>query len=223
MQSDDIDVEQLIAILREENARMKRTQRILRWAIGIVFVLVCTGAASQMFGSAAGMLAGAGFIAFDLFLMMLAAIVTVAVSITQRHRWAVSVAAHFSDARTFGYLLEAAVQGSEIGPVAREALLPLLNQLTPETWHSLSVAQQSALFKILDRENDGGLVRSAIGALKRVGGRESVLALEALADDSPSHRQKTAQYARIALVDIRMRLAKEIIETKSSESVVTLG
>ncbi len=140
------------------------------------------------------------------------------------HRQAVQRAAEIGDVRCVGYLLEGLRETDrDVVNAARAALIRLLPQLGPENADLLSPYQRPLLYRCLSPSQPPELVREALRAINAVAGKEAIPYIEAFREDKRLQGpewEKLSSLALQVLPDLRMRLARDIIERKTAEAQV---
>lgn len=145
-------------------------------------------------------------------------------AMSSNHKKALRLAKDNMDARLTGYFIEAlSSQDREIVALARETLGERLNHLTPEEYQELREDQRERLGQSIAAFHDANYLRSAVSAVSRCGGKEMLKPLEtasshALPKKGRSDFQKVQTEAKLALADIRMRVAKGIIAQTELET-----
>lgn len=110
-----------------------------------------------------------------------------------------------------------------VADLARTTLIERLPKLTPEDRELFTADQLDAFNHSLSHQRDYEYLNAALVASKVLGNRGTILPLEKLVESNPPKRQKgsfeQAQgFARMALPDIRMRLASEVIDRTEAQT-----
>lgn len=211
---EDIGPEEVIRILQQESNLRRRMDRLIRGVAlaGIIFILTLSlviyirkGTTEEM-GSLGALVALAG----------------VGAAASSRHKLAAKAAARLQDKRALGPLVEMLdSQDKMMRRVAEEAVASLLPRIDQEDYDSLDRVQTEKLFSALKTTADLDFTAAVLGAAKRYGGRESIAPLEQFAAGRSPMKKKEHERAvslsKMALADIRMRIARQKIDTKLEE------
>jgi len=206
--------EEVIETLAKETARhrkaKKTTQNILLGCMGgIAFLYILLWIATKKapdFTSFAGLtgLIGSG------------------AALTGNHKAVLKEAGKLASREAAGPLLEAYVESEEksVIEVCREALPKALDKVnSPEDFDPY---QRGLLNKVLNLRYPIAVVASAVECMGRVSGVEVIPALERFQSDAVKDKrpewQRLGQRALQILPDVRIRVAREIIDRKLSEA-----
>lgn len=203
--------EEALRVLAEENAKRRKGRNVLVWSLGIgLAVLTILVLAVWIWKGRPPDLTS---------LSSLLVLGGAAASFTASHRAALKAASQFEDPRLVGFLLEARISSEEKDIIeATEAglakSLPLLDE--PEL---LDPYQRHLLHRFLNHTQSKDLARLTLGAIKRVSGSEAIPTLEAFREAKSKAKdaewQRIGEAALLVLPDVRLRVARKIIESRS--------
>ncbi len=204
--------EELIEILQAESCKRERRVRVTRALIitmvgvyflgGLVLWLKIGHFPSDFFNTSS-CFAGLG---------------GVGLGVSSTHRKALELASESEDPGVTNYLLEAAsFPVSGVASMAQQALVPrfealvLRDKFDPETLQRLDLSLLSAL--------SSKYANGVLEVIRRVGGRESIPMLEKFIGEpilksKRSWKANSNTLARTVLADVRIRVAKGIIEER---------
>lgn len=152
----------------------------------------------------------------------LAGLLGIGVAVSGRHKQALQSASKLARPEFVGYLAEAYATSDEkdVYEPAREGLilaLPLLQDA-----EMLDAKQRGYLYGQLGTHRPIRLVREVLGAIHRVAGAEALPYLERFHLSAGKHQdaewRRLGERALQILPDVRIRVARGIIESKSSEA-----
>jgi hypothetical protein len=199
-----MDFESVLAVLRTESEKRRRQTRIIQRCVAGLFVL-------QIVLSIVLAIRGK-FEITDLatILMPLILIGGISAGFSPQAKNALIAALPESDPRLIGFLCEALASGdADLVALARERLETLFTLPNLES-AVLTAHQQSALTASMVTATESFQL-AALSGLARVGNKEAILTLEQYA----AHKSpKVAAQAQKLVPDLRMRVAKGIIETE---------
>lgn len=207
-----MDYESVLAVLKDESEKRRRQTRMIRGFVLGVIVL--------QFLVVVGLLIRGRFEFTDLanILLPLILIGGISAGFSPRAKNALIAALPESDPRLIGYLCEALGSGdADLVALARERLEPLLMESQPSST-TLTPDQQSALATSMLTASESFQLASLTG-LARIGNKEAILTLEQYAmNKSP----KVAALAQRLLPDLRMQLARGIIDAELARGAVAV-
>lgn len=210
----------LLKALKEEGEKRRKNAVAIRQIIvGIVSMYIVTTVilfiikGKVEFSSVASM--------FTLF-----ALAASGVAVSQNHTRALKEASFWKDPRLVPHLLEVMdANDEEIKSEAKKGLLVLLPSVTESQALEFTSHQLDALAKLTQlgparKSDDLMLAAKAVSALGKVGRVESLAVLDALADSSDFTKKAGNFEASLlqARADLRLRLAREIVESRSGLS-----
>lgn len=207
--------EELLGILREESEKRRLGNRRLYWIIGILVAIQAAGL---------GWMISTGSESLSNAVVMMAPMICflgIGLGMSTRAKTALLASVESGDERIVGYLLEAMSSGDpEIIGAAKSSLSMILPSLGEDAM-PMDLVQQSALMSrlILEDEVFVGLVVRSFG---KIGRPETIPILEELAMDKKSpytgkQSRMIQDAAKLALPELRTRLAREIILRKVEE------
>lgn len=200
--------EDLLVILKAETERRRVATKHLR--------LACLGAALFLLLVEVVLSIRRGrFETFPVGLFFLAA--TLVAGASGKLKLATKQAAQLSDKRMTGPLIEVLDCGDkEVVTLARECLIELLPRIDEQDSDLLDSTQRAKLAQLAKTDADPELAARAIGALRYVGRGADLLALDSIAQGTTkvpkAKREHVAELARMASVDLRIRLSRSLIE-----------
>ena len=199
-----MDFESVLAVLRAESEKRRRQTRIIRSVlIGLVVFQIVAYILLLVRGK---------FEVTDLMMMFLPMVLVGGVSMgfSPRAKAALADALPAADPRLVGFLCEALPSGdADLVAPARERLETLFPMQESE-YDGLTREHQAALTASMVTAPESFQLAALIG-LGRIGNKEAILTLEQYA----AHRSpKVAEQALKLVPDLRMRVAKGIIETE---------
>lgn len=207
----EIGPEEVTRILIAESQEWQRRNRIVRWTAGagIVFVLTVAVVMFIRKGTTEDLAGLGGMIA----------LLGIGAASTARHRLAAKAAARLRDKEALPYLFELlGSQDKEVKELAEQACIELLPQLTKEELRAVQPQQLSALFAALHATARIDLATAILGAMKANGSSSAIAPLDAFAEGrmalKAQDRERGVVLARMALGDIRLRVAGEEIERR---------
>ncbi len=214
------NLDDLVALLQEESAKRRQSDRILKQAVGalvgifmlaIVVLWIRRGSYPDDLASSFASFAGLGGIG---------------AAASNRHKQALAMAAKFDDPRLLPFLIEATTLPQPSAPaLAREVLLSRLPTLTEPD--DLPVEARRQLAASLLNTTELRYLRVALDALQQVAGGESIHSLEAFTKrpirKNAKEIAKLKERTRLVLGDARMRAAREVIQAKEFETSEILG
>ena len=126
------------------------------------------------------------------------------------------------DKRALGPLIEMFdTQDKVTRSVVEEAVRGLLSIIEQEDYDALDQVQVEKLLGALKTTEDLEFAAAVLGTAKRLGGRETIAPLEQFASGrSPmkkKDKERAISLAKMALADVRMRIAKQKIDTRLEE------
>jgi hypothetical protein len=203
--------EDILAVLQRETARRRVSGRRAKWIIGSTFAVI---AVIEVVTSV-----HVGHFDGNLFSSMsgMGGIVAGASGV---QKLAVRAAAELQDKRCLGPLLEILDAGDpKIKEIALEAIQRILPDLTAEDASLLDDKQLVCLYRLLHSTKKTKLTMAIISALRTMGGLGAVAELESAANGRVAvpklERDRVTTMARMAVGDLRMRLAKNVIVARS--------
>jgi len=210
-------LDELIEILRKESRLLEVRRKASRWVLAALvaifaFVLLVTWKIQGHLDSNT----------LTTVSTMFSGLTAVAASAT--HRKALKRAMKESDPRFTGYLLEATqFNDASMPKLAREWLkgqLPLIQ--SPD---ELSPEHRELLYKSLFGRADRTYMVAALEAIRRIGDAKAMPYLDAFATQKWSlcglaTRKSLNTLAKTVAGDVRMRVAKTIIDAKTAEALV---
>lgn len=219
-----VDASGVLQALREESERRAKRQRLYR-----IFLYFCAAPPLIILASGAlGALAHIGPYAhrafnFDDMLGTFGAFGLMGsyVGLSSRQKELTKEAAVLRDCAAIPFLVEALASADrEIVAIAKDALSRTLPYLTPEQASELEIDWHAILSHIYSK--DVALQLSTIESLRRIGGGEQLGYLDKLGEgDLPVGAGKVEEKVRVnalsASADLRMRLARTLIDGKSQE------
>jgi len=204
------DPDRLLEILKEESTRRKKIQKtwtgislaILSVTMGVPVILWLRGV--QFDGS---------------IVACWSSLSGVAAGASGRHKFAARAAAQLRDPRYLGPLLELYDCGDKsLVTVAKEAVLEILRGVDADTAVTLELRQLERLYRQMTTTKSADEAAAIAGALRYIGTASSIAPLENLAASAASipapHREKVRNLALMALGDLRIRLAKGVIDER---------
>lgn len=215
-------LDDVLRILKEEGEKRRTTATSMKQ---IVFGIVGALLAIQTFLSIVS-----GRFEFSnvsiVFILIAAAAAGTAVS--KGHNDALKLAKTWQDPLLVPHLLEVMdANDEEIKKDARAGLAILLPKVTEEHASAFSLHQLKALGALTKltakaKEEEVFLAAKAVAAIGKIGSAENLPDLDALAAASPAGAEKNPLEASAlqARADLRMRLAKQIVDSRS-ESLTT--
>lgn len=207
---------ELIAILERETEERRQNVRLAKWgSLGLVLGLFALALVAWLLKGTPVLTTLQDFSAF--FLVALGG-----VALSASHREAL-LQANSDDPRLAGFLIEALSYRDR--EVARHAERVLIHQLPHST--SLSPYHSNSLAARLDGSRDPGFIGAALKALRSHGGTESLESIDRFARTKPGAKRSQAitRLQAVALetsADIRLRCARQIIETEEQLSTLRL-
>lgn len=195
----------------------KHRAKINRWLIGGTAAMVAIAAAGLGFNIASG---GGSFLEDFLPFAGLIGLFGMAAGFSPRAKTALTAAAESGDPRVLGHLVEAMGLGDpETQALAKPIVQNLFASAGPDSL-PLDSVQHAVLHQLLAIHDDAFRI-AAVRALPWVGRAESLALLEALAAGQRLGQLPTSPElkgtAALALPDLRIRLAKEIILAKIAQ------
>jgi hypothetical protein len=207
-----ISRESVLTILRDESLKRRRATRNLR--ICIVFLNVLT-IASEIVRVAKGH----PFDWTNLIVLLLLIPAGVSMGMSPSHKLTAKAATELNDLRAVGGLIEVLDCGEpELVRIAEQALLVLLPLIKEEDANLIDEAQEAVLVAGLNRTSNAEFYAVGVGALRFVGTRRTLGALDAFASIAPAQLKDKAQaesLAKMAAADLRIRLAKTQIQAEA--------
>jgi len=205
-----VNYESVLAVLKDESEkRQRQTRKIRQFILGLIVLQALV---------IIGLLIRGRFEFTDLtsIVMPLILIGGISAGFSPRAKNALIAALPESDPRMIGFLCEALGSGdADLVALARERLEPLLLESQPSS-ATLTPDQQSALATSLITASENFQL-AALTGLARIGNKEAILTLEQYAaNKSP----KVAALAQRLLPDLRMRLARGIIDAEIARGAV---
>jgi hypothetical protein len=143
------------------------------------------------------------------------------IGVTEKHKAAAIEAAQIKDKRALGYLIEVLdSDDKELVPLARSTALELLADVRPEDAELFDKGHRDSMLWAVNFSKDLEIVTAVLAALRIVGGPECLAMLEHIANEAPmagdkEHKHKVQELSRLALTDIRLRLARGVIDEKT--------
>lgn len=206
-----ISRETTLSILREENLKRRRGTRNLR--ICMVLIALLTVAAELM-----GVARGHAFDWSHLIPILLLVPAGVSMGMNPDHKLTARKASMLNDVRAIGGLVEVLDCGEpELVGIAESALVSLLPLVQEGDGELLDEAQETVLVAALNRTSNYRFYGVGVGALRFLGTRRTLGALDAFAAIAPPQIKDKAQaesLARMAAADLRMRLARTQISSE---------
>lgn len=204
------DIEKLFEELRHEaSERKKRSKMVISGAIGVMAVVSIAFILNLL-------TTGRGLPNFTTIVPIFASLIVVTTVYSQRHKSLVAEIAARKDPRILGELLEAAHSTDEEHRKLAESALPDILGVWLSGEHELEPEHRGYLYKLLDDKRPVELVEAVLIAVRALGGKEAVPALESLKKRTESHKvtrwQRLSTKCLEALADVRMREAKRIID-----------
>ncbi len=209
-----MNYESMLAVLQSESEERKRlTRTITKIILGILGIQA--GALGYLIGSGKETFGGA-----MLSILPVLAIMGASAGFTPKAKSALVAAVKTGDTRLVGHLCEALMSGdSELVTLAKKALVDLSPMLTDES-EPLDKVQHAGLLHgvaIAEGSKDEEFIAAALKCLAKVGRYESIPVLEQFSKVDESKRPRVHAAALSALPDLRMRLAREIIQRAIAE------
>ena len=204
--------EEVLEILHAETLQRRRYNRQMQWCVGFIVVLSVGLMISQfarhkevdmttmlsMFG-----LLGGGM----------------TIGLSKKLKSALLDMA--SDPVAIPYLIEALDSGdTSLVPLARQILIQGLPSLREEDAERFDAPARAALGTALRRTSDAEFAVAALGALRHVGSNSELASMDLAAKQQlvnlpKDQRERVGQLALSASADLRLRLAKTIVEAKT--------
>ena len=208
-----MDFESVLAVLRTESDKRRRQTRIIRGIVAGLFVL-------QIVLSIVLAIRGK-FEVTDILTILspLLLIGGISAGFSPKAKAALVEALPAQDPRIVGFLCEALASGdSDLVALARERLETLFS-LPEMDCEGLTGEQQAALTTSMLTAPESFQL-AALTGLARVGNKEAILTLEQY---STHKSPKVAAQALKLVPDLRMRLARDIIQTELARSQPKVG
>jgi hypothetical protein len=204
--------EDVLEILHRETLQRRKQNRLMRWIVGFLVVMTVAVMAwhwftkrefdTSMIASMTCLLGGG-----------------ITIGLTPKLKSALLEMA--SDPVAIPYLIEALDSGdSTLVPLARQILIQGLPNLTVEDADRFDVASRAALGTALRTTSDADFAVAALGALRHVGSNAELTAMDSAAKQElfnlpKEHRARIGQLALSASADLRLRLAKTMVEARA--------
>jgi hypothetical protein len=204
--------EEVLEILHAETLQRRRYNRQMQWCIGFIAVL-CVGLmlAQYLLHKEVDMTTMISM--FSLF--------GGGVSIGLSRKLKSALLDMASDPAAIPYLIEALDSGdASLVPLARQILIQGLPNLSVEDAQRFDGPARAALALALRKTTDADFAVAALGALRHVGSNAELSAMDLAAKQQlvnlpKEHRERVGQLALSASADLRLRLAKTIVEAKT--------
>jgi hypothetical protein len=207
--------ETVLSILREESLNRRKANQRLYWVIGVLVAIQAAGL---------GWMISTGKESMSHAIVMFAPMICllgVGAGMSTRAKTALLESVKSGEEEILGFLFEAMGSGDpEIIGAARESLKQILPTLSKDAL-PIDLFQQSSIMNRLVLE-DEVFVSMVVRSFGKIGRPEMIAVLEELAKDLKSaytgKRSQLIQNAAIlALPELRVRLASEIIQRKIEE------
>jgi hypothetical protein len=205
--------EELIELLRVESQKQRCTQK---WTIGILCAMMAIIAISMLLKWVrSGVFPDDMLSTFGIF----SCFGGFGAAASSSYKRALQLAAADDDPVMLGYLLEATtLPETSVANMAKDSVLPRLSKVDQPM--KLTSEQIVALNQLITRHGSKREMQvAAIGATRFLGDSRSIQVLESIVERPSSkaentHESQIKDLARLALIDLRMRLAKTIIDQK---------
>jgi hypothetical protein len=222
-------VDDLIHILQVESDKRAKAKRLFVIGFAVLMVLAAMMVVADWIKT--GRFPDEMLSSFSSFIALAGGTAGIAAN----HRKALEMAARSDDPRLTVYLLEASsIDSPSVAAMAQSSLLTRLQLVRdPE---AVPPSDRLWLYKALGRSRSNRFATAVLEAMRRVGDREAIPFLEAFVESTPPDSmspalrrftkggkrwsESTIVLARTVLGDVRMRVAKGIIEEQQARNQI---